>query len=200
MIGTKPMVKAICCYVLALFMIWVVIPVSADAAVYQRVLRLHVLADDDSEEAQALKLAVRDQMLVLCEETFSDCTGLDEALVRLQEQRRSLEESVNAFLRQQGAPYGARIQIGREHYDTRSYDGFRLPAGDYLSVQVILGRGEGKNWWCVLFPPICLSSAQAEDQLLASGVGEDSVKVFTVDAPAYRFRFRLLELLGEWFG
>ena len=192
--------KGLLCYLLVLVLIWVVIPVSADAAIYQQVLRLHVLADDDSEAAQTMKLLVRDRMLALCQEAFSSCKSREEAVVRLEEKRAILEEKLDAFLREKGVSYGAKIRVSEEHYDTREYDGFRLPAGNYLSVQVILGRGEGKNWWCVLFPPLCLSCAQAEDSLLAQGVGEESVKVFTVDTPRYRFRFRILEILGEWFG
>ena len=194
------MAKALLCYTLALILIWMVIPVSADAAIYSQVLRLHVLADDDSEQAQQIKLEVRDEMLKLCRELFADCSTREEAVARLQEQRKPLEEGINSFLKQRGAAYTASVRLSEEQYETREYEGFRLPAGKYLSVRVILGQGEGKNWWCVLFPPLCLSCAQPEDELLAGGVGEESVKVFTVDSGPYRFRFRLLELLGQWFG
>lgn len=196
----KHRMKALLCYALVLLMIWVVIPVSADADIYHRVLRLHVLADDDSPEAQETKLAVRDEMLRLSRELFAECESRRMALEIFQEKKQGLEEALNGFLAARGASYGARIHVGEERYDTREYENLRLPAGTYLSVQVVLGRGEGKNWWCVLFPPLCLSCAKAEDSLVEQGLGEESAKVFTWDTPRYRFRFRILEILGSWFG
>ncbi len=192
--------RASLCYLLVLCFVWVILPVSADSEIYSRVVRLHVLADSDEQEAQRVKLAVRDALLAYGEDIFSHCNSRDEAVEVLSRERKEMESFVNSLLEEWGVGYSARVVLGEEHYDTREYEGFRLPAGKYLSLRVILGRGEGKNWWCVMFPPVCLSCAQAEDELLAGGLGEESVKVFTVDAGQYRFRFRLLEFFGSLFG
>lgn len=192
--------RAALCYGLVLCFLWVILPVSADSEIYSRVIRLHVLADSDKEEAQEVKLAVRDALLSYGEELFSDCQSREEAVALLGRERKAMESYVNQLLEQWGLSYRAQVSLSEEHYGTREYGGFRLPAGEYLSLRVILGRGEGKNWWCVMFPPVCLSCARPEDELLAGGVGEDSAKVFTVDAGRYRFRFRILEFFGSLFG
>lgn len=192
--------RACLCYSLVLCFLWVILPVSADSEIYSRVVRLHVLADSDQSEAQNVKLAVRDELLAYGESLFSSCGSREEAVETIMEHRKEMEGFVNSLLEEWGVTYRARVVLGEEYYGTREYEGFRLPAGKYLSLRVILGRGEGKNWWCVMFPPVCLSCAQAQEELVAGGMGEESVKVFTVDAGQYRFRFRLLEFFGSLFG
>lgn len=87
------------------------------------------------------------------------------------------------------------VTLSREFYPTRDYGSFSLPAGSYESLRVVLGEGEGHNWWCVVFPPLCLSAAEAEDAL--ETLGQDSAMLLTGDSDGIVFKFRLLELWGE---
>lgn len=178
----------------------VILPAGADSAIYSQVVRLHVLANDDSPQAQQVKLRLRDELLAYCQATYADCTTTDQMLSRLQQDRAQWERLANRTLGEWGLPYGARVTVSREHYPTRTYGDLHLPAGEYASLRVILGRGEGKNWWCVLFPPLCLQTSRSQEDLLAQQVGPDTAKVFTVDAGPYRLRFRLLELIASLFG
>ena len=178
----------------------VILPAGADSAIYSQVVRLHVLADDDSPQAQQVKLRLRDELLAYCQTTYADCTTTQQMLSRLQQDRAQWERLANQTLGQWGLPYGARVTVSREYYPTRTYGDLHLPAGEYASLRVILGRGEGKNWWCVLFPPLCLQTSLSQEDLLAQQVGRETAKVFTVDAGPYRLRFRLLELIAGLFG
>ncbi len=171
--------KTALCFALSLALIVfcdLVLP-QGESAVYDSVIRLHILANSDSDFDQETKLAVRDA--ILAAEVFEGEDDVSEAL--------SMAETVaNAELAKRGVSYGASCVFGRESYPTRIYEGVKLPAGTYLSVRVVLGEGNGQNWWCVLFPPLCLGAA--EKPLTHSG-GE----VFTENR--YVFRFWLLELL-----
>ncbi len=153
------------------------------------VLRLHVLAVSDAPEEQALKLQVRDRVL----QTVSP---LLEGAADSREAERILRENLHQVAQAAaGASQGRQVSVslGEESYPTREYEGFRLPAGRYRSLRVVLGEGEGQNWWCVVFPPVCLSAAGAGE--LESGLDEESFSLIT-EQEGYALRFRLLELWG----
>ena len=152
-------------------------------------IRLHVLAADDSAEEQALKLRVRDAVLSFLSPRLEGAESKAEAGEIL---TRSLPELQNAAA---AAAEGRTVTVTltREPYPTRSYGPVALPAGGYDSLRVILGKGEGRNWWCVVFPPICMSLESTEQ--LEESVGEESFQILTSDGAA--LRFRLLELWGR---
>lgn len=127
-------------------------PIHGEAEVYKKVLRLHVIADSDLPADQSVKLSVRDAILDVIPSLLDGCRDLDEARRAVTDGSQHLLAAADERLEALGASYGARIEIGEEYYPTREYDGVRLPAGRYTSVRVILGSGEGRNWWCVLFP------------------------------------------------
>ena len=93
------------------------------------------------------------------------------------------------------------VELGQESYPTREYERLAFPAGEYLSLRVMIGEAEGQNWWCVLFPPLCLHTAVTpEEEMISVGFTPDQIKVLTdSDTPKYRLRFKLLELLGSLF-
>ena len=152
-------------------------------------IRLHVLAVDDSAEEQALKLRVRDAVLVFLAPRLEDARNKSEAGEIL---ARSLPELQSAAA---AAAEGRAVTVTltRERYPTRDYGSFALPAGGYDSLRVILGEGRGRNWWCVVFPPICLSLESSEQ--LEEAVGEELFEILSSDGTV--LRFRLLELWGE---
>lgn len=166
---------------------------GGEGKVYENLIRLHVLAASDSEYDQKLKLKVRDA--ILAAGIFSAAEDADGAEAMTLEAETKALAVARDVLAREGAPYGARIEYGIESYPTREYEGLRLPAGEYKSLRIVLGDGEGQNWWCVLFPPLCLGAA-AEDDLTAAGLNESETRVFRTGKTRYRLRFKLLELFS----
>lgn len=189
-------------------------------SVFDSVLRLHILAESDDDRDQAIKLEVRDAVLELTSEFLRDCRSLEEAKAVVIAHRDDIIAVANAVLAKNGAEYSASLSVGREMYPERDYGGQVYPAGEYTSVRILLGSGEGHNWWCVLFPSLCLSPAvpdvnedgNANDSVSSTGTNapDDAVevgltpgeyRVITGTKTAkMRLRFRFLELIGEWLG
>lgn len=183
---------AVCASALLLFAIDLAVP-AKEADIYSTVIRLHVLANSDEAEDQAVKLLVRDAILAECSELFADTRDTDTALAQIDGAAEQMEQIANRVLAENGFDYRATAVFGMESYPTREYDGVTFPAGTYRSLRILLGDGEGQNWWCCLFPPLCMSAATATDSLDAVGLDASSGKVFT--KRTYRFRLKLL----EWF-
>lgn len=196
-------------FVLFAAMLLPCLPIHGEAEIYKKVLRLHVIAASDSETDQTIKLSVRDAVLDEIPALLDGCADIDSARAAVCDGAQVLLDASNERLSALGAGYSARIEIGEEYYPTREYDGIRLPAGKYSSVRVILGGGEGKNWWCVLFPSLCLSAArrsakgdtavemQNEDYIAAGFTPEQYRTITETDLPRYKVRFRILEVIGE---
>lgn len=180
--------------------------------IYSSVFRLHIRANSDSETDQALKLKVRDELLPFTAELFAECNGLDDAVCVANAEKDAITSHINSTLSDLGVDYKANIRIGREEFPERNYGGEVYPAGEYTALIVELGEGEGENWWCVLFPSLCLSVVKGEDSVEASITPEQydairapansSVETRPADAvpmPKYRIKFKFLELIGELF-
>ena len=176
------------------------LPVHGESAIYDAVIRFHVIANSDSEEDQALKLQVRDALL---EETKGALTGLsrEEAETYLSEHLEDLEAVAQTVIEGAGYDYPVNAVLSVEEYPERSYDAVAFPAGSYLSLQIKIGNAEGKNWWCCLFPSLCLgvasvSKESAEDAFVSVGLSPEQYRILTEsETPAYKVRFKLLELL-----
>lgn len=178
-----------------------VFPTASDMEIYEKVIRLHVIANSDSEYDQELKLKVRDGILSTVEELTRGCKTKDEAERVLRENSGEVTDAAFRVLEENGSDLSVSIEIGQEKYPTREYGNLRLPGGTYCSVRVKLGDADGKNWWCVLFPPLCLnSSVKAEEELLQVGFTPDQVGIITESSsPKYKIRFKLLEIIGKLF-
>ena len=170
-----------------------IIPTASDMEIYDKVIRLHVIANSDSEADQALKLKVRDGILETVEELTQNCKNKEEAEQVLRENSDAILESANRVLHENGSNLSASIEIGQEKYPTREYENLRLPSGKYCSVRVKLGDADGKNWWCVLFPPLCTSSAvEQKEELLQVGFTPDQVGIITESSsPSVKYLRRL---------
>ena len=180
--------------------------------IYSSVFRLHIRANSDSESDQTLKLKVRDELLPFTAELFADCEGLSDAVRVANDEKDAITNHINSTLASLGADYSANVRIGREEFPERNYGGEIYPAGEYTALIVELGEGEGQNWWCVLFPSLCLSAVKGEDSVEASITPEqydaicapadgavETKPVTAAPAPKYRIKFRFLELIGELF-
>lgn len=173
---------------------------AADASeIYEGTIRLHILAASDSKEDQALKLTVRDALLGHVAEWTEGVTDKESGEAILRARLTDLERIAEAALEQEEKPSDVTVSLTEEYYPTREYDGVRLPAGEYTSLQVKIGAAEGKNWWCVLFPQLCTSSAKAEEAMAETGFSKNQIRLLTEDEdPRYTIRFRIVESVSRW--
>ena len=183
--------------VCTLFIMLGFLPVHGEAEIYDNVLRLHVIANSDSDEDQALKLKVRDALLEGSSEVFLQCNDRASAASAVKENRALLESIAKKTILDAGYDYPVKIELGEEKYPTRSYGEICFPAGNYLSLRVIIGDGNGQNWWCVLFPPMCLSAASDNVETIPLGLTGEQYRLITeTDEPKYTVRFKILEVFG----
>ena len=196
----KRLLIALLCLASVLLFIGV-LPIHGEAEIYDSVIRLHVLANSDTKEDQALKLQVRDAILEVTAPLLADCSDVETAQKILESNQETLEKVAHLVIEEQGYDYPVAIRFGNEQYPTRTYDSFCFPAGEYLSMRVCIGQAEGQNWWCCLFPPLCLGAStvpqeEAEDAFVEVGLSPSQYKMITQsEKPVYKVRFKILELL-----
>ena len=154
-----------------------------------KVLRLHVLANSDSEADQALKLKVRDAVLRKSGKIFSGTKTKAEAMGQARRYRKSLEAAARQALRENGCEDPVTARLETVYFNTRTYGEVTLPAGYYDAVQVRIGRGEGHNWWCVMFPALCVPSASGAE--MEDVLSEEEMAV--VRQEGYDVRFQIVE-------
>ena len=161
----------------------------------EKVVRLHVLANSDSEEDQALKLKVRDAVLEQATETLRGADCQAEASRRLTDILPELEETARAVITANGYDYGVRAELAETSFPTKEYDGFALPAGEYLALRVLIGEAAGQNWWCVVFPPLCTAAASDVPTVaLDAGLTDQEVALITEADEGYILKFKSVEL------
>ncbi len=159
----------------------------------QRVLRLHVLANSDSEEDQALKLKVRDRILEEGKALFSSTADLQQAEQIAAQNLDRIQAAAQDEVYRQGYDYPVNVELADMYFTTREYDTVTLPAGTYNALRVTIGSGAGKNWWCVLFPPMCVAAATEEVQL--ETVLTDEQLDIVEESQQYEVQFKVV----EWF-
>ncbi len=179
-------------------MLSVFLPLHGASAVYDGVIRLHVLAHSDSEEEQALKLKVRDAILSEIGEAANSRASKEEAECYLESMLPTIEALAEETVAKEGYDHDVRVTLCREYYPTREYEGMRLPAGEYVSLRVLIGEGAGKNWWCMVYPPLCTSSAEADEALSEAGFTPNQVRLLTDDEDTeYVVRFKIVETVSS---
>ena len=160
-----------------------------------KVVRLHVLANSDGEEDQALKLKVRDRVLERATEILEQSRDRDQAETRLRACLPELEALAAAEIAANGYDYAVSAEVTDTVFPTKEYDGFTLPAGEYLALRVVIGEGAGRNWWCVVFPPLCTAAtADVPAAALAAGLSEEDVGLITEEDQGYVLKFKSMEL------
>ncbi len=160
----------------------------------QGVLRLHIIANSDSDADQNLKLAVRDEILKNSTDIFKDCDSVDDAIVTATTNVEDINEIANAVIKKSGFDYEAKVSVGDRYFNTREYDDFTLPAGTYKSLIVNLGEAKGKNWWCVVFPCVCVPTAC--DASLSDSVSVEAADT-AQNASKYKIKFKTVEIYEE---
>ena len=161
--------------------------------VYTSLIRLHILPNSQCDEDMQMKYLIRDEVLKESENIFSAYDNVEDAKNAMVEVGEKIEVLANGILERENKTYKAKAVWGKENYPRREYDGFTLPAGEYYSLRILLGEGEGDNWWCVLFPPLCLGASQTNDGFASVGIDGNSARTFTEDKPKYKLKFKLLE-------
>ncbi len=159
-----------------------------------KLIRLHVIANSDSEEDQAIKLQVRDAVLEL---TAVQADGRAEAEQSLVQLLPEIRQAAEACLRAQGCEDQVAVVLGMEAYPTRVYENFALPAGNYRSLRIVIGEGKGQNWWCVVFPSICFRATMGdlEEAAQAAGLNDGEIRLITEKPNGYTLKFKSWELL-----
>lgn len=183
--------------IIGLYVLLGFLPIHSEAAIYDNVLRLHVLANSDSSADQSLKLEVRDRILEETATLFKDCKTKDEAREAVESNLDKIREIAEQTVREAGYEYGVSVSLGEEEYPTKNYEECCFPAGEYLSLRVMIGEAEGENWWCVLFPPLCLDAAGESREVFAEvGLTDEQYSFITeTDNAQYKVRFKLLEVI-----
>ena len=158
-----------------------------------RMIRLHVLANSDSEADQALKLEVRDAVTERTEILLEHMRDRQEAERILRRHLTELEQVAEDTVRAAGYAYDVNVELSMTDFPTKEYDGFSLPAGEYLALRVLIGEAAGQNWWCVVFPPLCTAaSSSVAVTALAAGMDEEQVRLIT-EEDGYILKFKTVE-------
>lgn len=156
----------------------------------ENLLRLHIVANSNKDYDQALKLKVRDKLLEVGDAAFKDTENLIIAKEKAEEILPIFKQAAEEVIIKEGYNYKVSVSLDKAFFDTRAYDDFTLPAGEYEALKVVIGKGEGKNWWCVIFPSVCIPSASNKN--LNSVISKNTEKI-TSNAPKYKIKFKVVE-------
>ena len=174
---------------------------GAQAALADRVIRLHVLANSDSAEDQALKLRVRDRVLAEAETCLTPGITREETEELLRAHLYDLAAAGAEVVGAAGYDYPVTASLVHNYwFPTKTYTDFALPAGQYTALRIEIGAGAGQNWWCVVFPPLCLGSVTetVEDAAAAGAFTEGQVSLITGESEGYLVKFKAIELWEEF--
>ena len=173
---------------LLMAVLFCVIPMQEQAILSEKLVRLHVLANSDEPDDQRLKLEVRDAVLA----ASAHAETIDERLLA------ELQAAAQTVVVQNGYDYSVQVRYEPYYFDTRRYETFALPAGMYDSVRVILGEGAGKNWWCVMYPPLCAGICEENLAEIAASAGLSEKEIsFICEENGYVLRFQLVDFWGK---
>lgn len=180
-------------------MIIAALPTDAEAQIYEDTIRLHILANSDSEKDQALKIAVRDALLTEYGELLRSAGSFEAAELLGKELLPEIEEKARQILESRGCSLDVRATITTEWYETREYGDFALPAGYYTSLRVIIGEGRGQNWWCVMYPPLCTELASEQAPADDGIIDYTREEISLIKSGKYNIKFKILEEVSRLF-
>jgi len=194
----RKMVRRVMLCALAAGLVWMWMLLRDRNALRRELVRFHVVANSDSEEDQSVKLRVRDAVMENLGREMEGITDVEAAERYLRKNLPRIEEIVNETLQSLGVDMEAGVRLCEETFPRRVYDTFTLPAGVYKALRITIGEGNGKNWWCVVFPEFCMGAVSTSFSQVAVGAGFSEALSRTLAQPdEYRVRFFFLEKLGE---
>jgi stage II sporulation protein R len=186
-------------YVLSITLLLSVLPTDAEANIYEDTIRLHILANSDSKEDQALKISVRDGLLLEYGERLRSAGSFEGAAQLAENLLSEIESFAEELINAEGYEYNVTAILSEEWYETRDYDDFSLPCGIYTSLRILIGEGKGKNWWCVMYPPLCTELA-CEDAPADDGfIDYTKEELILISGSKYNLKFKILEDLSRVF-
>lgn len=157
-----------------------------------KVLRMHVLANSNSIDDQKLKIAVKNNILKSTQELFTNCDNLEESIEIAQSNTELIKASAQEVIKKYNKNYNVKVYVDNEFFDVREYKDFTLPSGNYNTVKVVIGEGKGKNWWCVMYPAVCISACSDDfDKALT----KEEKKLIT--SKKYIPKFKILEIINK---
>lgn len=176
---------------------------SVSGEIRESVVRLHILADSNSKIDQEVKLKVRDALLEKNTQLLSNKVTPENAEEYFKQSKDELEKCANEVLKENGFDYTAKITLGKEYYTTRVYENLTFPAGTYTSIKVVLGSGDGKNWWCVMFPPLCVPVAtggiETDDGVALEEYLDENGKRIVESNGKFKVGFKIVEIYERLF-
>lgn len=166
-----------------------------------KLLRLHILANSDSEDDQELKLAVRDKIIAETAVLFKDAQNADDAARIAEENAALIQKIAEDEIISRGFDYPVSVNLESTRFPTKEYGKISLPRGEYRAVRVLIGDAKGKNWWCVMYPPLCFTNgvldiSDKSCEALRSAVGKEDYELITSDEPQIKIKFKIVELLN----
>lgn len=161
----------------------------------QNILRLHIVANSDSDEDQALKLKVRDEILKQSEGIYDEAKSKEEISLISHKNLENFEKAAQKVIAQNGKDYPVKVFLGKAYFGTREYENFTLPAGEYEALRVLIGDAKGKNWWCVMFPAMCIPAA-GEEHSLGEAVDTSAAQI-AQNPKKYRIKFKAVEIFND---
>ena len=193
----KAMKRIRFCIILAAC-VWCAGLLSDKAQLGEEMIRLHVVGASDSFEDQQIKLRVKDEVVSWLRQEMANVTDMDQAKAYLQENLPRIQAVANQVLSQVSSSDTATVTLAKEAFPVREYDTFTLPSGVYEALRITIGEGEGRNWWCVVFPTLCIPATSDGFEQVAVGAGfSDGLTGALEGKEGYRLRFYLLDLLGS---
>ena len=181
----------VCAFVLSACLCTSAYDSEKSAGVYSDILRLHIIANSDSYADQSMKYKVRDEVTPLFRDLFSECGTVTEALEIAHDNKALFETAARRVLEQSGGDRRAKVLVGKAYYPEKTLGSRVFPEGEYLSVRVVLGDGNGRNWWCVLFPSFCDIGIESEEKALDDITADDGgVEIF-----GCRVKLKILDFL-----
>ena len=184
------------CVALVLAVLWGALLEQRQQGLSEQLIRLHVLAHSDSAMEQALKNDVRDSVRAVVEPILENAASRAEAEAKLAANLTQITEAAIGAVSARGETHPVRAVLTRELFPTRAYETFTLPAGQYSALRVEIGASAGQNWWCVVFPPLCLEAAVSSEAIEAAGLDETEVALITGEGKGVEMRFWALELIA----
>ena len=165
---------------------------NASNDISTKVLRMHVLANSNSIEDQKLKIAVKNSILKATQELFTNCNSLNESINIAKSNTALIKSSAEEVIKKYNKSYDVKVYVDNEFFDVREYKDFTLPSGNYNTVKVVIGEGKGKNWWCVMYPAVCISACSDDfDKALT----KEEKKLIT--SKKYIPKFKMLEIVNK---
>lgn len=183
-------------------LVWGAWAAQRQDALARKMIRLHVIANSDSDADQALKLKVRDKVLDFTTNVLQRSENMEDAQRQLQDALGRIENIARREIVEQGYEYPVTAQLTSAEFPLKEYDGFSLPAGEYTALRLVIGEGAGQNWWCVVYPPLCMTAASDVAQTgIACGMEQEDMSLMQEEDEGYQIKFRCVELweqLRQW--